>query len=99
MKKIIAGIATAITAIALATPAQAAQPADLDDVRLMVSIGTATWYELDYSDQDAICAWYYIEPSVVRKEMARGWYYDVFEGEYSMYDTRRAVYRFLNRVC
>lgn len=98
-KTITATAAALLASVALATPAQAAQPADLSDVKYMLSLAVTTWYQMDYDTQDSICTWYYLDPAGVRKEMAQGWYDDVFEGEYSMYDTKRAVNRLLNKVC
>lgn len=76
-----------------------AKPADLDDVRYMTSLGRVAFMDISFDSQNAICLWFEIEPYAARNEMARGWYNNVFEGEYSMYDTRRAAWRLLNWAC
>lgn len=99
MKKIIALAATLMATIALASPVQATQPADLDDVLFMTSIGKVVFIDLDLDNQNAICLWFELQPYAARNELARGMYYDVYEGEYSMYDTKRAAWRILNWGC
>lgn len=99
MKKIAAVIAALVATVALAAPAQAAQPTDLDDVRFMTSMGKAAFMDISFDSQNAICLWFEVEPYAARNELARGWYYEVFEGEFSMYDTKRAAWRLLSWAC
>jgi hypothetical protein len=84
-----------LSVFALAAPAQAAQPADIDDVIEMTTIGKIAWLE---SDTDAICDMFYYRPYYTRNYMARMMHEDVYP-EYSLYDARRAAWRILNWGC
>lgn len=101
MKKITALIAAGVATVALAAPAQAAQPTSDSDVRFMTSMLKEVWNELDYDDQDVICGYFYVAPRLARNEMANT-FHDPYDGslnEFSLYDVRRAVWRLLNWAC
>jgi hypothetical protein len=97
MKKILAIIAAMMATLTLAVPAQAAVPMDDQDVRFMVTLGKAAW--IDSGDMSAVCTMFYLRPKYTRDYLADGMYYEVYEGMYSMYDTKRAAYRILKWGC
>lgn len=99
MKKFAALIMALVATVALAAPAQAAVPSNNSDVRYMVNLAKAAWWDIDDDARNAICLWWDIAPYEARDEMAQGFYYDVFEGEFSMYDSKRAAWRVLNWGC
>lgn len=99
VRTIIATSAAALSVVALSAPATAAQPSDLSDVRFMTAMAKAAWMDVDRETRSNICAWFYVEPYAARNEMARGFYEDVFEYEFSLYDAKRAAWRVLNWGC
>ena len=89
----------AIVTIAVAAPVKAAAQADLSDVRFMTAMAKVAWMDVSQSARDGVCTWFYISPYEARNELARSFYYDVFDGQYSMYDSKRAAWRVLNWGC
>lgn len=79
------------------TPAQAAVRSDYGDVMLMVAMGKEAWR--DTGDMESVCEMFYARPYFVRDYMASRMRSEVYDYEYSMYDTKRAAWRILNWGC